>query len=177
MPIEADRGTHGGHALPSPARIRAIEAIRPVHSCGIRPSRPGAACLAGVNRLAITARGEILPCVAIRRPIGRIEEGLPAAWRRLQAEGVDIMMHSSGPERCSDCALAERCLPCPGESLAATGSLAEPALERCYVTMANHGDGRRKAEGGGRERGVERDTHHAPHFTHNAQRTTRNVSS
>lgn len=91
--------------------------------------------------MAITARGEILSCVTLRKPLGRVREGgVRNVWRNATR---GVCAHGIDPDRfarCSACELLPKCHVCAGHNEAATGDIYEPPIERCYATMALFGD-------------------------------------
>lgn len=133
----------------TPSQIRDVEFKWPLLSL---PSNQNGdayaikACTQGINRMAITARGEILSCISVRKPLGHVRgEGVRRTWTSL-IEGV-----SSSPRRrphginldqfsrCLECRYLEKCNVCLGHNYSATGDFYEPPLEKCFATMSLYG--------------------------------------
>lgn len=147
MLTNTDIGRHLDTEMATPAQMREIEAVWPMNTL------PGAQnqlskvkiCAQGMNSIAVTARGEILSCVTIRKPLGHFrKERLTAVWHR--ATGG----HSGSPKRahdidysrftrCESCDFLPVCNVCLGQNYSATGSFYEPPLERCYIAMTLFG--------------------------------------
>jgi radical SAM protein with 4Fe4S-binding SPASM domain len=102
-------------------------------------------CAQGLNILGVTARGELLPCSALRRPFGNaLRDGIAEPWKRLSEDvnrpalrirGVDYRRFT----RCAACELLEICRICPGENLTAAGAFESPPLERCFISQVLYG--------------------------------------
>ncbi len=126
----------------TPSQIRAIEQSWPMMTI---PSHQNGStkvrfCTQGINRMAITARGEILSCITIREPMGHVRgEGVAAVWRRSTENGRPHNLDYDRFSRCLKCDFLPKCHVCPGHNQAATGEFYEPPLERCYAMMSLHG--------------------------------------
>lgn len=148
-----DRGRPLAEAMLTPDQIRSVEAAWP--GCTVEGNQNGLRevkiCTQGMNTIAITAAGEILTCITIRRPVGMVrEEGVSATWRRLARESTQKRHQPEGRPhgldyarftRCHSCPLLPKCSVCVGQNLAATGDFYEPPLERCYITLSLYGRG------------------------------------
>ncbi len=145
--MNSDLGRNLDGDFLTPEQIRLVEARWPGATLPSSQNGTGGIkiCAQGMNTLAVTARGEILTCVTIRKPIGHVRrEGLIETWQSLHAreEGSHPIPHDVEYDRfsrCSGCQYVTRCHTCLGHSHAATGMFHEPPLERCLVTMALYG--------------------------------------
>lgn len=145
--LPSDAGRRCDDDFVTAKQIRAIEAVWP--GATRRENQNGGdgltICAQGLNILGITARGEILPCSALRRPFGNaLRDGVRGPWKRLSEDvdrpalrirGVDYRRFT----RCAACGLLEVCRICPGENLAASGAFETPPLERCFISQALYG--------------------------------------
>ncbi len=93
-------------------------------------------CRAGVTVVAISATGDVFPCVLFRRKVGNLrEQSLREIWhdksdpflaelRAIRAEDVNT---------CPDCKIRKHCRRCPGVAWLETGKLREPAPSCCEI--------------------------------------------
>lgn len=139
-----DLGRHLQEEMCTPHQIREIENQWPMFTMPSnqngsgRTGLPIKICTQGINRLAITARGEILSCITIRKPLGHVRhDGIQTVWK--ESAGTAHNVDYSRLARCSTCAYLPKCNVCLGHNNSATGTFYEPPLERCYSTMALYG--------------------------------------
>jgi radical SAM protein with 4Fe4S-binding SPASM domain len=135
-----DTGRVHDEDLCTPAQMRWVESVWPSLTLPEALNGPNRIkiCNQGVSRLAVTARGEILSCIAIRKPIGHVRAGgIHAAWESARERPHEIAYERF--DRCLSCDWLDRCRVCLGHNDAATGSWYEPPLERCMATMALFG--------------------------------------
>jgi radical SAM protein with 4Fe4S-binding SPASM domain len=145
--VDTDLGRSLDEDLLTPAQMREVEEKWPGCTLPENQNGPGGIkiCTQGVNILAVTPRGEILSCITIRKPIGRVRhEGIVPTWLAVTggASGTPRRAHDIDYgrfARCGGCDLRPKCHTCIGQSLAATGDFYEPPLERCFITMALYG--------------------------------------
>ncbi len=146
-----DRGRPLAEAMLTPDQIRQVEEVWP--GCTIPSNQNGfktvKICTQGMNTMAITAAGEILSCITVRKPLGDVRrDGVAATWRMLAAQargrtgeppkkphGLDYSRFT----RCHGCEFLPKCHVCVGQNLSATGDFYEPPLERCYITLSLFG--------------------------------------
>lgn len=150
----SDRGRSFADAFLTPAQIREVENVWP--GCTVPKNQNGfdtvKVCAQGTNTVAVTAAGEILSCVTIRKSLGHVKrEGLVATWNKLmgnhgvprqRAHAIDYARF----HRCTECEFLPKCTVCIGQNLAATGDFYEPPLERCYITLSLYGQERLRKE-------------------------------
>jgi len=145
--MNTDLGHHLDQHFLRPEQIRWVESKWPGYTLPTNQNGSGGIkiCTQGMNIMAVTARGEILSCVTIRKPIGHVhQKGVIETWRDQTGgdSGRPKRVHAidySKFRRCNSCAHLSRCHTCLGQSDAATGDFYEPPIERCFVTMALYG--------------------------------------
>ncbi|RMH59082.1 MAG: radical SAM protein [Candidatus Hydrogenedentota bacterium] len=138
--INSDCGRHFVKDMLTPAQIRYVESVWPGASLPENQNKYSEpiGCTQGINSLAITADGEVLSCIQVRKSVGRIQDtSLKKLWNEQGGKMHNINFHNIS--RCASCSLLSRCRICIGQNYAATGDFYEPPLERCYVTMALYG--------------------------------------
>lgn len=138
--INSDHGRAFDDDFVTPFQVRDIEADWPQASLASNQNKDTTPlmCTQGINNCAITADGEILSCLLVRKPLGHLREmTLVEAWGRYagRSHSIDYKRFS----RCNNCSLLPKCHVCIGQNYSATNDFYEPPLERCYVTMALYG--------------------------------------
>ena len=143
-----DLGRHLDLELVTSAQIREIESIWPMNTLPGAQNRLSRVkiCTQGMNTVCVTARGEVLSCVTIRKPLGNVRKnGLADTWLTTTGghSGAARRAHDvdyGNFTRCEACKHLPVCSVCLGQNFAATGSFYEPPLERCFITMSLFGN-------------------------------------
>lgn len=138
--IVTDRGRLFDDDFVTVDQIREIERLWPVsvQESSQNGSQKPQTCAQGMNTVAISSDGEILSCIQVRKPLGRLAEmTLTEAWRRYAGRAHSIS--TDRLSRCASCELLPRCVVCVGRNESSTGSFYEPPLERCFITMSLYG--------------------------------------
>ncbi|MFO7871775.1 MAG: radical SAM protein [Kiritimatiellia bacterium] len=103
------------------------------------PKTPDASdpvCGAGSNTLCITPGGDVLPCLAVRRPVGNItKHPLAEIWRSPMLDPYRNMRYIDIPE-CRNCEYVVYCARCPGVALAECGSVTGKSPSACVAARA-----------------------------------------
>lgn len=138
--VNTDFGRSFDNDIIRPDQIRHLESFWPgssVKENQNQQARPKV-CTQGISTIAVTADGEILSCIQVRRPLGTVKEiSLIEAWNRSVGRAHDINYDKFS--RCTTCELLPQCSVCIGQNETATGSFYEPPIERCYITMTLYG--------------------------------------
>jgi AdoMet-dependent heme synthase len=90
-------------------------------------------CGAGNTMLAITAYGDILPCISLPIKVGNIfENNLVTIWNQSKLwELFRKQMTASSFVECNDCDFLEHCPRCPGIAFSDTGCITKAAPASC----------------------------------------------
>ncbi|MBN2302214.1 MAG: radical SAM protein [Lentisphaerae bacterium] len=103
----------------------------PEAPCGSAPL-----CGAGSNTLCITPTGNVLPCLAIRKPVGNIRNNtINEIWESPALDEIRSLRYYD-LEQCRGCKYAKYCTRCPGVALAECGKLTAKSPSACMVAAA-----------------------------------------
>lgn len=148
--LTTDCGRKLDELLLAPDEIREVESKWPVLT--IKANQNGTdgikICMQGANVLAISAGGDLLSCIVIRKTLGNVrEEPLKDIWKRIskkptKTHDIDYEKFS----RCKSCIFLPQCYICIGQNYNGTGNFYEPPFERCYITMSLYGYSRDAAQ-------------------------------
>lgn len=142
--IRSDLGRTFDDAFASMEQIRWIETVWPgsAFACntnGAPGEKKVTKCSMGKNSGAVTATGEVLPCIQVRRSTGNVlERSFREIWRDDVAFSPFRDLDPGNHEKCNGCAKVGECRVCPGQNLSYNGSLFEPAEERCRITFGRN---------------------------------------
>ena len=142
--IRSDKGRTFDDAFANMEQIRWIETVWPgsAFACntnGAPGEKQVKKCGMGKITGAVTATGDVLPCIQVRRPVGNVlDRSFHEIWcdkiAFLPFRGLDPANH----EKCNGCSKVEDCRICPGQHLSYSGSFFEPPEERCRITFGRN---------------------------------------
>lgn len=88
-------------------------------------------CNAGKNNCAISAYGDVFPCIALPIRMGNLQEqSFKAIWQTTSIDEIRYMTVSDLPT-CSKCELLRWCVRCPGAAYLETDNFHNPSSEAC----------------------------------------------
>lgn len=92
-------------------------------------------CNAGRSMVCISARGEVFPCVMLRRKAGDLrKETFRQIWTSSPLLYWLRGLSSDDFQSCHECELRTVCVDCPGQALYEEGSILLPSRESCRIT-------------------------------------------
>ena len=88
-------------------------------------------CNAGKNNCAISAYGDVFPCIALPIRMGNLQEqSFKAIWQTTSIDEIRYMTVSD-LSTCSKCELLRWCVRCPGAAYLETDNFHNPSSEAC----------------------------------------------
>jgi len=93
-------------------------------------------CGAGSGSIAITAYGDVLPCLNLQIHVGNVlKDRLPNIWRDEPAWHPIRTITPNHYTECKDCNLVNYCPRCPGVALSETGRITAAAPILCQTAL------------------------------------------
>jgi radical SAM protein with 4Fe4S-binding SPASM domain len=135
-PLDGRRGAAPVAARLLPALL-AADLTAAENPCGA-PDPDSPPCGAGRNTLAVSSRGELLPCLQLPVPLGDARRGLASLWKSSTWLKRWRRVKTSDSPECRACPHLAWCSRCPGAALQLAGDIFSPYPAACALARAAH---------------------------------------